>query len=116
MGFSRLSGSPNDDALRKRSGEPAGQACRLLLSGLVPRRRVGQREASVSGAILPWRRYRGLRRVGVRMVIAASEHKDLTAAAELADKLVAMTPPTPMAAVQAQQPLNELQEMREEIA
>ncbi|KAL3225163.1 hypothetical protein MRX96_049335 [Rhipicephalus microplus] len=53
---------------------------------------------------------------GVRMVIAASEHKDLTAAAELADKLVAMTPPTPMAAVQAQQPLNELQEMREEIA
>ncbi|XP_075722261.1 uncharacterized protein LOC142765353 [Rhipicephalus microplus] len=45
------------------------------------------------------------------MVIAASEHKDLTAAAELADKLVAMTPPTPMAAVQAQQPLNELQEM-----
>lgn len=53
---------------------------------------------------------------GVRMVIAASEHKDLTAAAELADKLVAMTPPTPMAAVQARQPLNELQEMREEIA
>ncbi|KAH6927826.1 hypothetical protein HPB50_008966 [Hyalomma asiaticum] len=49
---------------------------------------------------------------GVRMVIAASEHKDLTAAAELADKLVAMTPPTPMAAVQARQPLNELQEMR----
>ncbi|KAL3181862.1 hypothetical protein MRX96_008164 [Rhipicephalus microplus] len=48
---------------------------------------------------------------GVRMVIAASEHKDLTAAVELADKLVAMTPPTPMAAVQAQQPLNELQEM-----
>ncbi|KAL3192680.1 hypothetical protein MRX96_058736 [Rhipicephalus microplus] len=38
MGFSRLSGGPNDDALRKRSGEPAGQACRLLLSGLVPRR------------------------------------------------------------------------------
>ncbi|KAL3176233.1 hypothetical protein MRX96_010553 [Rhipicephalus microplus] len=52
----------------------------------------------------------------VRIVIAASEHKDLTAAAKLADKLVAMTPPTPMAVVQAQQPLNELQEMREEIA
>ncbi|KAL3192674.1 hypothetical protein MRX96_058730 [Rhipicephalus microplus] len=64
MGFSRLSGGPNDDALRKRSGEPAGQACRLLLSGLVPRRRVGRREASASGAILPRRRYRGLRRVG----------------------------------------------------
>ncbi|KAL3200595.1 hypothetical protein MRX96_043268 [Rhipicephalus microplus] len=53
---------------------------------------------------------------GFRIVIGASEHKDLTAAAELADKLVAVTPPTPMAAVQAQQPLNELQEMREEIA
>ncbi|KAL3192711.1 hypothetical protein MRX96_058766 [Rhipicephalus microplus] len=64
MGFSRLSGGPKDDALRKRSGEPAGQACRLLLSALVPRRRVGWREASASGAILPRRRYRGLRRVG----------------------------------------------------
>ncbi|XP_075741287.1 uncharacterized protein LOC142790172 [Rhipicephalus microplus] len=51
------------------------------------------------------------REAGVRMVTAASDHKDLTAAAKLADKLVAMTPPTPMAVVQAQQPLNELQEM-----
>lgn len=52
----------------------------------------------------------------VRMVVAASEQKDLPALAELADRLVAITPPTPLAAVQAQQSRDELQEMRDEIS
>lgn len=52
----------------------------------------------------------------VRIVVAASEQKDLTAMAELADRLVAIIPTAPVAAVQAQLPRNELQEMRDAIS
>ncbi|KAH9382922.1 hypothetical protein HPB48_023552 [Haemaphysalis longicornis] len=75
---------------------------------------LGETSTALEGALL---RERFLEKLpsGVRMVVAASVHKDLTAAAKLADQLVAITPPTAGAAVQAQMSRNELQEMREEI-
>ncbi|KAH9371127.1 hypothetical protein HPB48_004484 [Haemaphysalis longicornis] len=62
---------------------------------------LGQTTTTLDGALL---RERFLQKLpsGVRMVVVASEHKDLAAAAELSDQLVAITPPTPVDAMQAQ--------------
>ncbi|KAL3184081.1 hypothetical protein MRX96_006189 [Rhipicephalus microplus] len=52
----------------------------------------------------------------VRMVIEASEQNDLPAVAELADRLVVITTPTSLAAVQEQRAQYELQQMRADIS
>lgn len=52
----------------------------------------------------------------VRLVVEASEKKDLPAVAELADRLVAITTPTSLAAVQEQRAQDELQQMRADIS
>lgn len=52
----------------------------------------------------------------VRLVVEASEQKDLAAVAELADRLMAVTTPTSLAAVREQQAQDELQQMRADIS